>query len=177
MFNLLILAAGAGADPFVGRIYQAIAAAIVFLTLLWVLKSKAWGPILSGLQDRENKIKGDLEHAENAAREATEKLEQYNQQLTQAQAESARVIEQARADAQRVASQLKDEAQTDINAMRDRAQGEIEAAKQQALTDIYEQTASLATQVAGRILQREINSADQQQLVDESLAQLRQSQN
>jgi F-type H+-transporting ATPase subunit b len=176
MFDLLTLAEG-GANPFEGSLYQAGAAAFVFLTLLYVLKAKAWGPILQGLQDRENKIKGDLDQAEAAAREATEKLDQYNTQLAQAQAESARVIEQARNDAQRLASQLKDQAQTDIIAMRDRAQGEIAAAKEQAISDIYDQTATLATQVAGRILQREINVADQQQLVDESLAQLKQSQN
>ena len=56
--------------------------------------------------------------------------------------------------------------------MRQRAQADILAAKTAAVNDIYAQTAQLATQVAGRILRREINVQDQQALVEQSLREL-----
>jgi len=163
---------GDGPNPFAGTIYQSIAAAVVFLALLFILKSKAWGPILKGLQDRENKIKGDLEHAEQSAKAATAKLAEYEAKLAAAQAEALKIIDQGRLDAQRVAAQVRDQAQAEITAAKTRAESDIRAAKEQALSEIYTTTATLATDVAGKILRRQINPQDQQQLVQESLAEL-----
>ncbi len=171
-----VLAAAAegegGANPFTGTVYQAIAAAATFLIVYAVLKAKAWGPILKGLQDRENRIKSDLEQAEAASKEASAKLAQYEKRLAEANEEARKVIEQGKADAQRIAQSLRDQAQQEITQMRERAQDQIQAAREQALADIYEQAAVLATEVAGRILQREINADDQRQLVERSLSEL-----
>ncbi len=162
----------APASPFAGTIYQAIATAVIFLLLLALLYKMAWGPILQGLQDRENRIKNDLEDAEAAARKANATLMEYQKKLADAAAEAQRQIEQARAEAQKVATQIRTEAEADIRGQRQRAIREIESAKQQALSDLYDQAATLSTQIAGRILQRELNEADHQALISESLAEL-----
>lgn len=151
---------------------SAIVNLIVFLLLLAILAKFVWPPILKGLQDREGKIRSDLESAERANREAAATLSQYKAQLAEAQREAQRVIEQSKQDAQRVAAQLKEQAQNEITASRQRAENEIRTAKEQALAEIYEQTANLATQVAGQILQREIRPEDQQALVQQSLGRL-----
>lgn len=164
--------AAASASPFAGTIYQAIATAIIFVLLLTILYKMAWGPILQGLQDREGRIKSDLEEAESAARKANATLAEYEKKLADAAAEAQRQIEQARADAQKVAGQIRAEAENDIKNQRQRAVREIESAKQQAITDLYDQAASLSTQIAGRILQRELNESDHKALVSESLAEL-----
>lgn len=160
-----------GPNPFEGTIYQGIAAVIVFLVVFFVLKSKAWGPILKGLQDREGKIRSDLETAERSAKDATATLEQYKKQLADAQVEAARIIEQGKGDAVKLAAQLREQTQAEITAMKNRAEHDIKSAKQAALSEIYAEAATLATQVAGRILQREINPDDQRQLVEQSLAE------
>ncbi|MCX5662195.1 MAG: F0F1 ATP synthase subunit B [Planctomycetota bacterium] len=155
---------------FAGTIYQSIAAILVFLILLAVLKKHAWGPIIKGLSDREGKIREDLEQAERAYKQAATTLEEYRKQLSAAHDEARKIIDQSRADAQRIATQIKDQTQAEINAMRVRAQAEIKQSKEQALSEIYTQTANLATDVASRILRKEINAADQRRLVEDSLA-------
>lgn len=145
---------------------------VLFVVLVLILGKFVWPPILKGLQAREAKIKGDLDHAEQSAQQAAATLKEYQASLAQAQEEARKVIEQARKDAQGVADQVKTDTQTEINQMRQRAQTEIRVAKEQALTDIYTQTAALATSVAGKILQREINPADQHKLVQQSLDEM-----
>ncbi|MDP6153332.1 MAG: F0F1 ATP synthase subunit B [Phycisphaeraceae bacterium] len=167
------LAADDGNNLFAGTLLQSLAAIIAFVILLVVLRKFAWGPILSGLQDREAKIKGDLEEAEKAANEANATLTEYKAKLADAQEQARAMIDQSRGDAQRVAAEIKDDTQNEINQMKERAQQDIGAAKEQALGEIYQQTAALATDVAGRILQRQIDETDQQRLVDESLGQLK----
>ena len=166
--------AGGGDEPslFDGTIAQSAAAVIVFLILFAVLSKFAWGPILKGLQDRERKIKEDLHRAETASREAASMLQEYQAKLAEGHTEAGRIIEQGKSDAQRIAAGLREQAQSEIDQMRHRATSEIKAAKEQAITEICSQAADLATTVAGRILQREINPADHQQLIEQSLGAL-----
>ena len=166
-----VFAAGT-ADPFEGRIYQAVAAAIVFIVVLVVLKKAAWGKILEGLQDRENKIRKDLVDAQTAAKEANATLKQYQAKLDKAQSEARSIIEQSRTEAQKLATQMKQKAQDEATHLRQRAESEIIAAKEQAVAQIYAETATLATNIAGRILKREITETDQRQLVDDALGEL-----
>ncbi len=149
-----------------------VAAILMFFLLFFLLKKMAWGAILKGLNDRETKIRTEIESAENARAQATRALEEYQRELAKARAESSAMIQQARADAQRVADELRAKNETELTAMKNKAKEEIEAAKRAALTELYNETAMLSTQIAGRILHREIRPADHARLVEESLAQI-----
>ena len=137
----------------------------------------AWGPILTGLQDREGKIKGDLEAAEKASKDAQAALAEYETKLAEAQEASRKIIEEGRNEAQRLSAQLKDQTLADISQIKEKSVRDIEAAKQQAITELYTEAAALGTQIAGRILKRELNAQDQQDIVEESLAQLKAQSN
>ncbi|MEX0745509.1 MAG: F0F1 ATP synthase subunit B [Phycisphaeraceae bacterium] len=145
---------------------------LVFLGLLAILLKFVWPPILNGLQTRETKIRGDIEAAEKANRDAQQALAQYKQQLADTRREAQHMIDQSRTEAARAGAQLKEQAQADIAQMRKRAEQDIRNAKEQAVAELYEQTATLATQVAGQILRREISAKDQQALVEQSLSKL-----
>jgi len=150
----------------------AIASIIVFCILFYILKSKAWGPIVKGLEDRSNKIRTEIESAENARAQATKALDDYQKELAKARSEAGAMIQQARADAQRVGDELRSKNEAELTSMKNKAKEEIEAAKRAALNELYAETAMLATQVAGRILHREIKPADHARLVEESLSQI-----
>lgn len=167
------LAAGGGeSNLFAGSLYQSAAAIIAFAIVFFLLKKKAWGPIISGLQDRENKIREDLASAEKARDEATAKTEELDAKLAEAHAEVRSIIDQARADAESLRSKRVGEIESEIQQLRERATGEIESAKQQAVQDLYAKSATLAVAVAEKILNRQIDASDTQTLVDQSLAEL-----
>jgi F-type H+-transporting ATPase subunit b len=167
---------GEGGLPLLGTsLAQVIFTLLLFGALLFVLGKFVWPHILKSLQDREQKIRSDLEEAEQANKQAQETLAQYKQQLSEAQKESQRIIEQSRQESQELAKQWKQQTQQELQQMRQRAEQEIQAAKEQAVSELYEQSATLATDVAGRILQREISASDQQQLIEQSLRELEQS--
>lgn len=166
--------AGGHDQPFILDVdlVSAIVNLVVFLLLLAILAKFVWPPILRGLQQRDAKIRGDLENAERASREAAASLEQYKKQLADAQREAQRIIEESRTNAQRVAEQVREQAEAQAVQMRQRAEADIDAAKQQAISEIYAEAATLATQVAGQILRREVRAEDHRQLVDQSLREL-----
>ena len=145
---------------------------LLFLILLGVLRKFVWPHILKGLQAREEKQRSDLAAAERANLTAQQTLEEYRQKLTEAHAEARKLIEQARTDADKAGAVRVGEIEAEIGRLRQRATDEIKLARQQALQDLYGHAASLATAVASKVLQRQIDDADTQRLVDESLNEL-----
>ena len=146
---------------------------VVFVLFFLILSIFVWPKILASLQAREDKVRGDLNSAEQSAKEAAATLTEYKQQLADAQKQAQQIVEESRTAAQQVAHQLKEQAQAEINQTKERAQADIAAAKERAVSEIYDQAGTLATQVAGQILRREINAGDQAALISESIEKLR----
>jgi F-type H+-transporting ATPase subunit b len=172
LFTLAAAAEGDQPSLLAPDLGSAVWSIVLFGLLLLVLGKFVWPPILKGLQDREQRIRNDLDEAAKANKDAKETLAQYESQLAEAQAESRKLIEQARKDADDLRSRMTSETEQQIAQMRQRATEEIRLAKQEAVQDLYAQTAQLATAVAGRILQRQINADDADRLVEQSVKEL-----
>ncbi|MFG0256443.1 MAG: F0F1 ATP synthase subunit B [Phycisphaerales bacterium JB043] len=165
-------AEGGSSNPMQFSWVPFVSALIVFGAALFVLNKTAWPKILSGLEERENKIRDEISNAEQARRDAESALAEYQKSLAEARTEAGKIIEQAKIDQQRVASELKAKTENELNQMRESAKRDIEHAKKQAVSEIYDHMSSLATDVASKILDKELTAADQQKLVEESLEQL-----
>ncbi len=149
-----------------------ITALAVFLIVFGVLAAKVWPAITKGLDERAGKIRDEIAAAEAARKQAKDALEQYEKSLAEARAEAQKMLEKTRAQQIALADELKAKADVELNAMKERARRDIEAAKKQALQEIYSATATAATNIAAKILRREVNPKDQQRLIEESMGEL-----
>jgi F-type H+-transporting ATPase subunit b len=154
-----------------------VTALVVFALVFGVLATKVWPVITRALDERADKITGEIAAAEQARREAKEALDQYQKSLAQARAEAQKMLEQTKTEQLALAAGLKAKADQELGALRERATRDIEAAKRAAIAEIYSEATSLATAVASKILRREIRPEDQRQLVEESLRQLQSARN
>jgi F-type H+-transporting ATPase subunit b len=147
-----------------------VVAVVLFLLVFAVLSIAVWPKISKGLADREDKIRHEIESAEAARVQAKMALDQYEKSLAEARAEAQKMIDAAKGQMSAQVAEMKAKADADVATMKAKAMTEIEAAKKQALSDIYAHSSQLATQVAGKILRREVGQGDTQRLVDEALA-------
>lgn len=150
-----------------------ITAIVIFVIVLGLLSTMVWPKIVKGLDERNEKIVGEIAAAEAARQQAREALDEYEKNLAEARAESQKMLEETRAQQSQLAAQLKANADTELGAMREKALAEIEAAKKQALGELYNESVNLATVMAGKILQRQVTADDQQRLMDESIAEMK----
>ena len=162
--------ASAAADV---MLYPAIAAVVTFLVVFAILAKLVWPKILGGLEDRQQKIQGDIEQAEQSRAEAEKAKADFEAQLAEARKQAAETVAQAKADAQRVADELRAANDAELTQLRTKAMADIESAKSAAVAEIHAEAGTLATAVASKILGREITVTDQQQLVQESLAEMK----
>lgn len=149
-----------------------LATIVIFLLLVAVLGKYAWGPILSGLKAREDKIRKDIADAEATRAKAEATLREYNAQLATAEQKVREMIAKATADAEQLAASIRARAQQESEETKDRAMRDIENAREQALAEIYAQTAELSTRIAEKIIRRNLNADDQRELVNRSLQEL-----
>ncbi len=145
---------------------------VVFVVSLAILGKLVWPKILSALDEREQKILGEIEKAEKARSDADAALKEYERSLAEARQRADEMIEKTKAEQSRLAAQLKQEAEAELSQMRAAARRDIDAAKRAAVAEVYQEAATVAAAVAEKILRRELNDQDQSRLVDETLHEI-----
>ncbi len=169
MTTLLLASSEGGANPVSFEVLPAVTAVVVFGIAFFVLKIYVWPTITKGLDDRNDKIVGEIKAAEDARAAAKAAQAEFEKRLQSAREEAGNMIKQARADAQRVADDLKARNEQELAERVSRANADIEAARKAAVADMQAQASMLATDIAAKILKRQVNDQDNQRLVAESL--------
>ncbi len=145
---------------------------VVFVALLFVLGKFAWKPLMAALEKREEHMEHCLLDAEKARNESERLLEEHRRQLAQAAEEVRVIFEEGRREARAAAEDILKKARDEVDALRQRAEREITTARDQALTEIWSKSAELAVQVAGKVLERNIDAAEHGRLITAALADL-----
>jgi len=158
---------------FAGDLGNIIWTLLTFIAVLVVLGRFAWTPILTALQKREQFIHDSLAQAKKDRQESEARLKELEQRLTQAKDEAAAIVDEGRRDAEVLKRKLEQDARREADAMLERARREINVARDTALRELYDTTAALATEAAGRIIRKELDPAQHERLIAEALEQLR----
>ena len=167
-----VAVSGEGGSIFSGDLGTAIWTLVIFVVLLLVLGRWAWRPMLLALKKREAAIRDSLEEAAATQAEAEATLALYRGQLSAAQQESAAMIEQGRSEALALAENLKQKAEEEAAKLRAQAEHDIVVARDRALEQLTEQVGHLATELAGKIIEKELTVEGHERLLEESLKQL-----
>jgi F-type H+-transporting ATPase subunit b len=165
---------GHGDSPslFSGDVGNVVWTLITFFVVLAVLMKFAWPPILNGLQKREEFIRNSLEEAREHREEAQTKLRQYEEQIRHAKEEATAIVAEGRRDAEEVKRKIQDETRAESDAMVERAKREVALARDTAVKELYDLAANLATDMASRVIRKELNAGEHERLIRESIDEL-----
>ena len=143
-----------------------------FLLVLYVGKRFLYGPVMKMIQDRQNEIDDMYAKADAAKNDAAKLRDTYQQQLSQAQSESDRIVKEATLRAQNREEEILRKAAADADAIRDKAIADIAQEKKKAVNDAKNEISGLAMAIAGKVVERELSAADQEQLIDRFINEL-----
>lgn len=166
-------AEAAAVSPFAGDVGNALWTLVIFVVVLVVLGKFAWGPILGALQKREDFIRESLDKAKRDRDEAEARLKEYADRLAQARAEASALVDEGRRDADAVKRRIEEEARQEAEKIVARGKREIEIATDTALQEIYSLASRLTTEVASKVVGRELTPQDHERLIAESIAGLK----
>jgi F-type H+-transporting ATPase subunit b len=166
---------GMASDPLTFDPDLALFTLLVFVILLVVLGKFAWGPIVQALEGREHTIADHIAQAERNHEQAKALLADYERKLASAANEVRELMEEARRDAERAKQDILAEAKAGADAERQRALREIDAATEGAIKTLAERSAEMAVDLAGKIMQSKLSTADHTRLIQEAMAKFPQS--
>jgi F-type H+-transporting ATPase subunit b len=146
---------------------------ITFSILVLILWKAAWKPIIAALDARGDRIRTDIENAEKTRQESEKVLVQYKEMMANAKEEAAKIISLSKNEAEKVKNEIIEKASLESKAIVDRAKNEINLAKENALADIKSEVVYLSTDIATKIIKKNINADDQKSIVKETLDKMR----
>lgn len=157
---------------FTGDVGNIIWTLVTFLAVVFVLGKFAWGPILRALQKREEFIRDSLRQAKEDRENAEARLKEYTAQLNKAREDASAIVDEGRRDGEVLKRKIETDAHTEANAMLERAKREIATARDSAVKELYELTAKLSTEVAARVIRKELDAKAHERLIEESIEEL-----
>ncbi len=167
-------AEGGGADSLnplkSWQLDSAIHTAIVFGVLLLILWKYAWKPLAEGLDKRERRIADEIAAAERANLDAQKLLAQYHEKLAASEGEVREILERGRRDAEHLGRELLDKARAETDVEKRRALREIETATAAALKELADRSASLAVELAAKIVQARLDPKAHARLIEEAVS-------
>lgn len=177
--RLLILAAeeGEAAEPtgldlVLPAAEELIWASLAFAIVAFLLMKVAFPKIRAAVEAREAEITGNLQQAEASKNEAQSQLDEYKKQLAEARAEANKIVEEARQSAEQVRKDVIAKAETEAQQIVSRASDQIEAERSRTMDELRGEVASLAVQLAEKVVLGEIDASRRKQLVDNYISEV-----
>lgn len=136
------------------------------LTIYFVAKKFLFGPVMKIIKDRQDEIDGMYNDAQTAKSEADAMRDEYAKKLSEAQATSEKLVKEAVVRGQAREEEIIRNANAEADAIMDKAAASIAMEKKKAVNDAKDEISALAMAIAGKVVERELNDADQSQLID-----------
>ena len=141
-----------------------------FLVLVGVLAKFGWGPILKGLDEREENLRKTRQAADEARRVAEDFRRDYEERLSRAEAQAQRLLTEAENRARAFKDDLIKAAQAENEKMVAAARVKLAEEECRLARELRAEMAELSLKSTEKLLRRELGAADQERLMKEALA-------
>ena len=130
--------------------------AVLFILLRWIL----WKPVNRFLTERATRVRTDLENAEKTLADALALKQEYTDNLGAIEAQGREIVRESQNKASEEAGEILREARDKSKDMIKEARERIAEERERAIDNARREIAQLATDMAARILKREVSPED-----------------
>lgn len=145
-----------------------IAIFVLFLIMSYFL----FNPARKLMNNRKEKIRGELETAKLDMEEAGRLKQEYEARLKEIDKEAESILSEARKRAVNNENQIVAEAKEEAARILERAHSEAELEKQKVSDEVKREIIAVAALMAGKMVAVSIDTASQNQLIDETLKEM-----
>ena len=124
------------------------------------------------LDQRREAADKEITDAQAARAEAMEIKQTYEQNMKEARAKADDLLLNAQRTANSRSEEIIGQAQQAAAQIKQKAAADIEMEKKKALNDAKNEISGLALAIAGKVVARELNAADQEQMIDRFINEL-----
>ena len=167
MFGILL--AAEGPTGLVVHPFWVLVSIVNFLVILYLLRRYLWGPILTVLVNRAQKIREGLAMAEAAKAERDRLKAEAERLLADARRDAQAIAERMTKAAEAAAGEIRIDAKKEADRIRERGRQDAKQLHDQALAQLRSELAGMVVLAASRVLGREVNAEQHRALIERSL--------
>ncbi len=145
---------------------------LIFLVLFFVLWKFAFGPITAAVEQRERALEEAIAGAKRDREDAAKLLAEHKAQMEQARAEAQRLIAEGRTIGEKMRTDMLAETRVQQQELLERARRDIATERDSAIAQLRREAVDLAIAGAGRVIEKNMDSAQNRRLVEEFLSGL-----
>ncbi len=145
---------------------------ITFVALVFALYKIAWKPILSMLEEREQKIRESLQAADKARAEAEQSSEERLRIVREAKNEAQKLLAEARRSAEKMSDDMMRKAQGEAELLLARAKSEIEASRDNVLQQMRDLAVELSMAATEKLIRKDLSREEHQRIIQESMEKM-----
>lgn len=145
---------------------------IAMFVLFFIMSYFLFNPARKMLNSRKDKIRSELETARHDMDEAGRLKEEYESRLKEIDKEAEGILSEARKKALNNENQIIAQAKEEAARILERAKTEAELEKQKISDEVKREIVAVAAIMAGKIVSASVDTAVQNQLIDETLKEI-----
>lgn len=150
---------------------------IGFLIVLAILRRFAWGPVLSFLDARRDRIAGEFSEIERQRTEVGKLKAEYEQHLRNIDAEARQKIQEAVSEGNAAAARIKERAQEERLRRLQRAEEEVRLVEEAATETLRKRTVNLALLAAEKAIVERLDDQKHREMMARFLDDLERAGN
>lgn len=143
-----------------------------FGILFFLLKKFAFPPILDALEEREKKIRDDIQDSEKLKEDAQTIKTELEETLKAAHGKAETIVQLASDEAKKLQAKNLQETEAKVQQVLKDAEQEIQSSRDKLLQEIRSYTAALTIASTEKFLKKALDDADKKKLVEESIEQV-----
>lgn len=134
---------------------------------VYLIKRFLFKPINEVLEKRRAKADAEIQQAVQAKEEAQAMKTEYEKNMQEAKNRANDIMANAQKTATIQSEDMLKETSMQIAAMKEKAEKDIAQEKKKAVNEIKNEIGDMAMEIAGKVIEREINETDHAKLIDE----------
>jgi F-type H+-transporting ATPase subunit b len=151
--------------------FWALVGLILFLGVVAWLKVPA--TVAKSLDQRADRIRGELDEARRLREEAQELLAEYQRRRKAAESEAAGILDQAKREAGQIAEEARRKTGEFVARRTALAEQKIAQAEAQAVADVRSSAVDLAVAAAGRLIAAKMSGAAADEQIEKGIAEIK----
>ncbi|MGM0478344.1 MAG: F0F1 ATP synthase subunit B [Bacteroidota bacterium] len=143
---------------------------LVFLLLMFVLTKFIWKPLMGAVKNREENIQEALDMAKKTKAEMQELQTKNENLLKEARVERDQMIKEAKETSNQMIEEAKGKSKVEADKIIENARASIASEKNAAITELKTQVATIALEIAEKVIREELSSDENQKQLASKLA-------
>lgn len=173
---MILLTGGETYDRMFGLDWQLLSDSVLTIiavfALFFIMSYFLFNPARKMLNDRKNKIRGELDNARENMESAQRLKEEYEARLKEINKEAEQIMSDARKKALANENQILAQAKEEAGRIMERARTEAALEKQKMADDVKKEMIQIASLMAGKVVAASIDTTVQNSLIEETLKEM-----